>query len=243
MARAKSKTSTKRKSPRTTAASKKKSKIAAPAIQVAEFGTEYGRVMFGPDGAYPLTPATSALVGLLLQEQKWYQDKADTMGLEDFEPFTRELADELTNDEAELIAQDQEVEVVSLEAFTDLIDTVGKFCNFDQSLGDKGKLGVVLGSKCPKLSKAERAAEHFCLHMRNHHLLETSELRKSTGGSAVVLGAALYERMESDWKACKHKSKMPKFVHWFTNKAAMQIGLTDHVAMLDTDVANVSALR
>ena len=49
------------------------------------------------------------------------------------------------------------------------------------------------------------------------------------------MGAALYERMESDWKACKHKSKMPKFVHWFTDKAAMQIGLTDHVAMLDTD--------
>ena len=135
MAKATSKTSTKRKSPRTAAASKKKSKIAAPAIQVAEFGTEYGGVMFGPDGAYPLTPATSALVGLLLQEQKWYQDKADAMGLEDFEPFTKELADELTDYEAEQIAQDLEVEVLPLEGFADLIDAVGKFCNFDQSLG------------------------------------------------------------------------------------------------------------
>jgi hypothetical protein len=134
------------------------------------------------------------------------------------------------------------VGIDSLEVFADLIDTAGKFCNFDQSLGTKGKLGVVFGSQCPKLAKAERAAELFCLHMRNHTLLETSALRKSTGGSAVVLAAALYERMESDWEACKHRSKT-KFVHWFTDKAAMQIGLTDHVAMLDTDVANVSALR
>ena len=198
MAKATSKTSTKRKSPRTTAASKKKSKIAAPAIQVAEFGTEYGKAMFGPDGVYPLTPATSALVGLLLQEQKWYQDKADTMGLEDFEPFTRELAEELTNDEAELIAQDQEMEVVPLEAFTDLIDTVGKFCNFDQTLDTKGKLGEVIGSKFPTYAKVDQAAEFVGLHMRNLLFFETSEQRKSTGGSAVVLAAARYE---SVWKA------------------------------------------
>ena len=235
MARAKSKTSTKRKSPRTTAESKKKSKTSAPEILVADFDTDYGKIMFGPDGVYPLTPAKSALVGLLLQEQKWYQDKAVDMGLDEFEPFTRELADELVDNEAELIAEGQELEDLPLESFASLIDAVGKFCNFDESLGDKGKLGEVLGSRFPKLSKVERAAEHFCLHMRNQILLETSEQRKSIGGSAVVLGNALYERMESDYKACKHKNKMPKFVHWFTEKSAMQNGLTDHGAMLNTD--------
>jgi hypothetical protein len=132
------------------------------------------------------------------------------------------------------VAQGDVVDPDSLEVFADLIDAVGKLCNFDQSLGTKGKLGVVLGSKYSSLSKVERAAELFCLHMRNHLFFETSEQRKRPGGSAVVLSAALYERMESDWKAYSERSKT-KFVQWFADRIAMQNGLTL--------IANVSAWR
>ena len=167
----------KRKSPRAKApATKKKSKTLSPGNSVSEFATKYGRAMFGSDGAFPLTPAQSADCGRLLQRQKWYENKSEIMGLQDTFEFTDELAEELTDDEAVMVAQGQDVDIDSLTVFVDLIDAVGNFCNFDQSLDTKGKLGVVFGSQCPKLAKAERAAEQFCLHMRNHHLLETSEL-------------------------------------------------------------------
>jgi hypothetical protein len=188
--------------------------------------------MFGKDGIFELTPAESARCGMLLQSQQWYLDKADSMGLQGCYQFTLAFADELKEEEAEIMAQGDAVDKASLEVFVNLVDTVGKFCNFDQTLDIKGKLGVVLGSRCPSLAKVDQAAELFCLHMRNLLFFETSEQRKRGGGSAVVLAVALYERMESDWKASSSKKR---FGHWFTDKTAMQNGLTDHGAMLDTD--------
>jgi hypothetical protein len=93
------------------------------------------------------------------------------------------------------MAQGDVVATDSLEVFVNLIDTLGKFCNFDQKLDTKGKLGEVIGSKFPTYAKVGQAAEFVGLHMRNLLFFETSEQRKVT---PVVLAAALYERMESD---------------------------------------------
>jgi hypothetical protein len=109
MAKAKSKTPAtgRHKSARTSAPAKKKGKTETPGNTISEFDTKYGSIMFGPDGAFPLTPAQSAHCGLLLQSQKWYRDKAELMGLQDSFEFTIELAEELTEEEAEMVAQDQ----------------------------------------------------------------------------------------------------------------------------------------
>ena len=61
--------------------------------------------MFGKNGMFPFTPAESARCGLLLQGQKWYLDKAEGMGLQDGFEFTPELADDLEDEEAEIVAQ------------------------------------------------------------------------------------------------------------------------------------------
>jgi hypothetical protein len=93
----------------------------------------------------------------------------------------------LRDEEAEIVTQGDVVATDSLEVFADLIDAVGKFCNFDQSLGTKGKLGVVIGSKFPTFAKVDQAAELFCLHMWNHLFFETSEQRKRPGGTIFSL--------------------------------------------------------
>jgi hypothetical protein len=164
MAKAKSKTpaTAKRKSPRTPASAKKKSKTRAPETMMKEFDTKYGSIMFGLDGMFPLTPAESARCGLLLQCQRWYLDKAEHMGLQDSFEFTLELADDLTEEEAEMVAQGQEVGTDSLEVFADLIDAVGKLCNFDQPLGTRGELGVVISSNSLRLPMLIVTGEGLC---------------------------------------------------------------------------------
>jgi hypothetical protein len=143
MAKSKSKASAtgKRRSARKTTGAKKKGKTQAPEELVKSFSTKYGKSMFSTDGMFDFTPAESAHCGLLLQSQQWYLDKADDMGLQDCFEFTPELADNLRDEEAEILAQGDEVATDSLEVFVDLIDAIGKFCNFDQTLGTKGKLG------------------------------------------------------------------------------------------------------
>jgi hypothetical protein len=197
MAKSKSKASAtvKRKSARNAADAKKKNKTQAPEELVKSFSTKYGKNMFSDDGLFFFTPGESARCGLLLQSQQWYLDKADDMGLKDCFVFTPELADELRDEEADIMAQGDVVATDSLEVFVNLIDTLGKFCNFDQKLDTKGKLGEVIGSKFPTYAKVGQAAEFVGLHMRNLLFFETSEQRKVT---PVVLAAALYERMESD---------------------------------------------
>jgi hypothetical protein len=133
------------------------------------------------------------------------------MGLQGGFQFCHTFAEELQDEEAEIRAQGDEVEHASLESFVNLIDAVGNFCNFDQ--------------------KFDQAAEHFWHHMRNHLFVEASKQRKN-GGSAVVLVVALYERMQRDYIA---SSSTKRFVKWFTDKAAMQNGLTNHTAALDID--------
>jgi hypothetical protein len=228
---AKASSTGKRKQPARAATGNKKGKAKDSKALIKDFTSKYGRIMFSEDGIYQLTPAESARCGVLLQSQQWYLDRAASMGLQGGFQFCHTFAEELQDEEAEIRAQGDEVEHASLESFVNLIDAVGKFCNFDQKFDTKGKLGVVLGSKCSSLSKVDQAAEHFWLHMRNHLFVEASEQRKN-GGSTVVLVVALYERMERDYIA---SSSTKRFVKWFTDEAAMQNGLTNHTAALDID--------
>jgi hypothetical protein len=162
--------------------------------------------MFSEDCIYQLAPAESARCGVLIQNQQQFLDKAVSTDLQDTFQFSHAFAEDVQEDEAEIVAQGDEVEHASLEVFANLIDAVGNFCNFDKRFDSKGKLGVVLGSNCSSLSKVDQAAEHFMLHMRNHFFGETSEQRKN-GGSAVVLVVALSERMQRDYIASRSTKK------------------------------------
>jgi hypothetical protein len=62
--------------------SNNKGKGEDPATVIEEFYTAYGKNMFDEDGIYQLTQADSARCGVLIQKQKWFLDKAVSMGLQ-----------------------------------------------------------------------------------------------------------------------------------------------------------------
>jgi hypothetical protein len=80
---------TKRETTAPPKAKTKKSKKADPAATVEVFGTNYGKIMFGKKGRFHLTPAESAdAAGLLVKKQRWFLNKASSLGLKDTFVFT-----------------------------------------------------------------------------------------------------------------------------------------------------------
>ena len=226
---------TKRKTPAPPKTRVKKGKKEDPAKTVEVFTTEYGKMMFGDKGRFHLTPAESAHAGLLIQAQTWFMDKASSLGPCGTFVFTQAFVDGCQKDEQEIKDGGDTVDTASLLVFVKLIDTVGKFCNFDKELDLPWKLGNVLGSKCNALTKVDQAAEHFMLHMRNHFLKVASDQRKD-GGSKLSLMVALLKRMQRDHKQAKTKVA---FAQWYKDKELMQQGLANHSLALDTDSKSV----
>jgi hypothetical protein len=206
MPSAKSSSSGKRKTAAPTTANSKNGKGADPASVIEGFDTAYGREMFSEEDIFQLTPAESGHCGMVIQNQQWFLDNADSFGLKDEFSFTQAFVDGLQKDEDKIRKQGDNVEHASLKVFVNLIDAVGKFCNFDNRFDTKWELGVVLGSKCSSLTKVDQAAGHFMLHMRNHFLDDASDQRKN-GGSALALVVSLYGRMKRDHKQARSRRR------------------------------------
>jgi hypothetical protein len=93
---------TKRKATVPPKSKSKKGKKADPASMVAEYETSHGKMMFGKDGRFYLTPAESAQAGLLVQKQRWFLEKASYIGLKDKFVFTQAFVDGCRKDEHEI---------------------------------------------------------------------------------------------------------------------------------------------
>jgi hypothetical protein len=83
-------------------------------VLIKDFSTIYGRIMFGENGIYQLTPAESARCGVLIQSQPWYLDKAVSTDLHDAFQFSHAFAEELQEDGAEIVVHGDEVEHASV---------------------------------------------------------------------------------------------------------------------------------
>ena len=132
---------TKRKATAPPKAKSKKGKKADPASTVAEYETSYGKMMFGKDGRFHLTPAESAHAGLLVQKQKWFLNKASSLGLKDTFVFTQAFVDGCQKDEQAIKDGGDAVESVSLLVFVKLIDAVGNFAISIRSWSFHGSWG------------------------------------------------------------------------------------------------------
>jgi hypothetical protein len=101
---------TKRKTTAPPKAKTKKSKKADPAATVEVYGTNYGKIMFGKKGRFHLTPAESAHAGLLVKKQRWFLNKASSLGLKDTFVFTQAFVDECQKDEQAIKDEGEAVE-------------------------------------------------------------------------------------------------------------------------------------